>query len=297
MKDLKVMIVTGLSGAGKTQAIWFLEDLGFFCVDNLPPALISKFGELCVQSRGKIDKIALVIDIRGGNFFDDVFEALDDMKAKGISYEILFLEASNETLVRRFKETRRRHPLNPQGRVLEGIIEERERLEDIKGRADKIIDTSNMTNSQLKDELINFFSAHHEDRKLKVNIMSFGFKYGIPLDADLVMDVRFLPNPHYEPELKSLTGQNAKVQQYVYKSPITEEFMTKFLDLIKFLIPQYIKEGKTNLTVAIGCTGGQHRSVTLAIKLEEALVLEEEIGYQVFIKHRDTDRNMGVVIK
>lgn len=294
MQGLKVVVLTGLSGAGKTQAVWFLEDLGYFCVDNLPPTLMSKFIELCLQSQGKIDKVALVMDIRGGKFFDEVLEVLDEIKAKGLNAEILFLEASNETLVRRFKETRRRHPLNPQGRVLEGIVEERSRLEELRGRATKIIDTSNMTNSQLKEELVRVFDDHHEERKLRVNIMSFGFKYGIPLDADLVIDVRFLPNPHYDPKLKSLTGHDLKVQEYVYSSKITHEFMDRFVGLIKFLIPQYINEGKTNLTIAIGCTGGQHRSVTLALKLQETLLLDETLGYKVFIKHRDTQRNMGV---
>ncbi len=297
MYELKVVIVTGLSGAGKTQAVWSLEDLGFFCVDNLPPTLIPKFTELCLQSQGAIEKIALVIDIRGGNFFDKVFETLDELKQQGIKYEILFLEASNETLVRRFKETRRRHPLNPQGRVLEGIIEERTRLEDLRGRATKIIDTSDMSNNQLKEELIHCFDDHHEERKLRVNILSFGFKYGIPLDADLVIDVRFLPNPHYDPDLKPLTGHNGKVQEFVYSSKITYEFMEKFVDLIKFLIPQYISEGKTNLTIAVGCTGGQHRSVTVALKLEEALAGEEATGYRVVTKHRDTQRNLGVIKK
>lgn len=292
MNQIKFVIVTGLSGAGKTQAIWALDDLGFFCVDNLPPALIPKFAELCAQSGGKISKIALVIDIRGGEFFDDLFDALDHLDETGIKYEIMFLEASNETLIRRFKETRRAHPLAPNGQVLDGIQEERQRLLDMRGKANKIIDTSNLKPKQLKEEIINLFSDYKESRhKLRVTITSFGFKYGIPLDSDLVMDVRFLPNPFYVEELRNFTGNDKKVQDFVHSSPVTKRFLRKFYSMVKFLIPQYIKEGKTNLVIAIGCTGGQHRSVTIANRIAQMVERSKNEEYKVQVKHRDAARN------
>jgi len=293
MKDINLIIVTGLSGAGKTQAVWSLEDLGYFCVDNLPPTLIPKFAELCAQSGGKVNKVALVIDIRGGEFFDGVFETLETLRNNGIRYEILFLEASNETLVRRFKETRRRHPLSPQGSVLDGIMEERQRLEDLRGKANKIIDTTEMSNQQLKQEIASMFGDSKDVLNLRVTVLSFGFKYGIPLDSDLVIDVRFLPNPYYIEELRHFTGNDVQIQEYVCNSPVTKAFMRKFYSLIKFLIPHYIKEGKTNLVIAIGCTGGQHRSVTLANKLGKMLEEHDRGGYTVQIKHRDMPRHTG----
>ena len=285
---IKFVIVTGLSGAGKTQAIQCLEDLGFFCVDNLPPTLIPKFAELCAQSEGKINKIALVIDIRGGGFFDAVYESLDVLKSVGIKYEILYLEASDETLVRRFKESRRRHPLTQHGRVLEGIQEERKILQELKGKAHKIIDTSDLSNKELKDQINALYRSEPEEQGLSITVMSFGYKYGVPMDADLVVDVRFLPNPHYIEELRPLTGGDKKIQDYVFSSPVSKAFMRKFSSLIKFLLPHYIKEGKTSLVVAIGCTGGQHRSVTLANKLHTML---ESKKYNVNKRHRDVRRN------
>jgi RNase adapter protein RapZ len=285
---MRFVIVTGLSGAGKTQVVRCLEDLGFFCVDNLPPTLIPKFAELCAQSQGKINKIALVIDIRGGDFFDNIVETLDKLKADGIGYEILFLEASDETLVRRFKESRRRHPLNPQGGVLAGITEERKRLEEIKGLANRVIDTSNRSTKELKEELVEVFADNSDDTKVIINVVSFGYKYGIPMDADLVMDVRFLPNPFYIAELRNFTGNDKLVQDYVLQSETSQAFIQKFHDLIDFLLPHYIAEGKTSLTVAIGCTGGQHRSVTLINKIGAMI---KEKGYKVVIQHRDVIRN------
>lgn len=291
MENIKFLIVTGLSGAGKTQAVWCLEDLGFFCVDNLPPTLIPKFAELVAQSDGRINKIALVIDIRGGKFFDAVIENLDSLREAGFKYDILFLDASDETLVRRFKESRRRHPLNPQGSVLEGIREERQRLEDLKGKATKIIDTTELSNQQLKEEITNIFGDSMHQAAMNITVLSFGYKYGIPLDADLVMDVRFLPNPFYIKELRHLTGDDKEIQDYVLKFNETKIFLRKYFGLIKFLVPHYIKEGKTNLVIAIGCTGGQHRSVTLANRLGELLKNKD---YKVTIKHRDILRNSGV---
>ena len=292
MKDIRFVVVTGLSGAGKTQAIRGLEDLGFFCVDNLPPALIPKFAELCAQSEGKINKIALVVDIRGGGFFDYIYESLNTLKDLGIKCEILFLEASDETLVRRFKESRRRHPLSDKGSTLEGILKERARLEELKGEAHKIIDTSNLTNKQLKEQITSMYGTTSEEQSLTITVMSFGYKYGIPLDADLVFDVRFLPNPHYIDDLRPLTGNDKQVQDYVLDSPVSKTFMRKFSGLMKFLIPHYIKEGKTSLTIAIGCTGGQHRSVTLANKLAETL---DTKNYNVNKRHRDIEKNSSGV--
>lgn len=283
----KLVIVTGLSGAGKSQAVRCLEDLGFFCVDNLPPALIPKFAELCAQAASRINKIALVVDIRGGEFFDTLFAVLADLDERGLGYEILFLEASNETLVRRFKESRRRHPLSIHGEVLEGIQEERSRLQELKGRANKIIDTSDMTVQQLKEEIALLFAGSADARGLYITVMSFGYKFGIPLDADLVFDVRFLPNPHYVPELRPQTGNDQAVCDYVFNSTLTADFMEKFTGFVEFLLPQYIKEGKTTLTIAIGCTGGKHRSVALSNRLSEIL---REKDYRATVRHRDVGR-------
>lgn len=283
----KLVIVTGLSGAGKSQAVRCLEDLGFFCVDNLPPALIPKFAELCAQAASRINKIALVVDIRGGEFFDTLFAVLADLDERGLGYEILFLEASNETLVRRFKESRRRHPLSVHGEVLEGIQEERSRLQELKGRANKIIDTSDMTVQQLKEEIALLFADSADARGLYITVMSFGYKFGIPLDSDLVFDVRFLPNPHYVPELQPQTGNDQAVCDYVFNSTLTVDFMEKFTDFVEFLLPQYIKEGKTTLTIAIGCTGGKHRSVALSNRLSDIL---REKDYRATVRHRDVNR-------
>ena len=285
----QMVFITGLSGGGKTQALRSLEDMGFFCVDNLPPALILKFTELCTQSVGKINRIALVMDIRGGEFFDTLFEVLNELKKQEIRYEILFLEAADETLVRRFKESRRRHPLNDD--VTEGIKEERSRLLDLRGRADRIIDTTNLTTQQLKEELMGIYVGDSDPMKMVITVMSFGYKYGLPLDSDLVFDVRFLPNPHYEPSLRCCTGNDPVVQEYVFKSPVTAEFMEKFTDLVDFLIPHYIKEGKSSLTIAIGCTGGMHRSVTLANRMTGILRAKE---HRVIVKHRDIKRTQGL---
>jgi UPF0042 nucleotide-binding protein len=280
----RLLIVTGLSGAGKTQALRHLEDLGFFCVDNLPPALIPKFTDLCSQTNS-IDRLSLVVDIRGGIFFNDLFEVLVELKQKGAyQYEILFLEASDECLVRRFKESRRSHPLSEHGEILKCIQEERAYLQELRGRANKVIDTSELTNAQLKAEVSELFSSKVDLPQFRVSIISFGYKYGIPLDSDLVFDVRFLPNPHYVPELRLLTGNEAEVEKYVYNSAVTNEFMKKFLTLIDFLVPEYMKEGKSILTIAIGCTGGRHRSVAIANNLERRL---KEGKYRVSIRHRD----------
>jgi UPF0042 nucleotide-binding protein len=278
------LIITGLSGAGKTLAVRALEDLGFFCVDNLPPALLSRFVKLCREAEGQINRIAMVIDVRGGGFFDDLFKALEEMKANKYPFEILFLEASTEVLVKRFKETRRRHPLSIHGRLLEDILLERERLEELRGIANKIIDTSEMTTSQLKTQINELYGPKNEKIRMSITVMSFGYKYGIPLDADLVVDVRFIPNPFYDESLRKLTGCDREVKEYVLSSPITREFLKKYNDMIMFLLPHYIREGKTHLVIAIGCTGGQHRSVVLSNKMQELLSGSE---YTVMVRHRD----------
>ncbi|HHX76782.1 MAG TPA: RNase adapter RapZ [Firmicutes bacterium] len=284
MEDIRLVLITGLSGAGKTRAIQCFEDLGYFCVDNLPPTFIPKFAELCSQSGSKIRRIALVSDIRGGEFFSELFEALNELETMGLKYEILYLEADNETLIRRFKETRRRHPLAAQGSISEGLREERKLLEKVRGTADKIIDTTYLTPQQLREEIIAQFSQHKTEENILISLVSFGFKYGLPLDADLVLDVRFLPNPHYVPSLRAKTGLDREVEEYVDRWVITRKFLDKVEDLLAFLLPCYTKEGKAQLVVAVGCTGGQHRSVVISNKLAPYL---KNLGYQVVIEHRD----------
>ncbi len=286
-KDIEVLIITGLSGAGKTQAANCLEDMGYFCVDNLPPALVTKFTELSVQLEGNRMKAAFVMDVRGGHFFNDLLNVLDDLDKQGIRYQMLFLEASDEVLLRRFKESRRKHPLAPSGRLIEAIRLERKMLEDLRGRANVIIDTSTMSVSKLKEELTRLFGSDDEKDVLTITVMSFGYKLGLPMDADLVMDVRFLPNPNYEPDLHHLTGEDEQVKNYVLASETTRSFLRRFLNLLKFLLPFYIAEGKTHLVVAMGCTGGQHRSVVLADYIGSQL---RRLGYRVIIKHRDVER-------
>ncbi|HPD01712.1 MAG TPA: RNase adapter RapZ, partial [Acetivibrio sp.] len=252
---MRLLIITGISGAGKSLVVKYLEDIGFFCVDNLPPLLIRKFVEICIQSRGKINKIALVIDIRGGELFNDLVPELNDLKEAGISYEILFLEASDNVLVKRFKESRRIHPLATGGRLIEGIKKERETLSEIRKNATHVIDTSNLTPRQLKEEITGIFLEGKRFDGMIINIISFGFKYGIPIDCDLVFDVRFIPNPFYIDSMKKQTGKNEAVREYVLGFKETSEFLVKLKDMVEFLIPNYIKEGKSQLVIGIGCTG------------------------------------------
>lgn len=279
------ILITGMSGAGKSLALNYFEDRGYFCVDNLPPALISKFAKLCLKS--DLDKIALVSDIRGREFFNELFKELAKIEKMDLNYNILFLEASDEVLIRRYKESRRRHPLDEEGRVLDAIERERELLEELRGRATKIIDTGELKISELQEELNQLFLSGEDRNALYLSLISFGFKYGIPRDADLVMDVRFLPNPYYVDSLREKTGNDLEVQDYVLKWPVTEKFYNKYFDLIDFLLPEYKKEGKSHLSVAIGCTGGKHRSVTTVNKLKEFLA-EKEI--KINIEHRDIDK-------
>lgn len=285
---LELIIITGLSGAGRTQAMQSLEDQGFFCVDNLPPAFLVKFAELCAQPGGKVSKVAIVCDLRGGAFFSSLSEALNNLEKEGFHLEILFLDASDETLIRRYKESRRRHPLSPQGRVLDGILAERQQLEELRMRADHIIDTSGLSAQQLRRQVAGLFCKTQELEKMAVSVISFGFKYGIPLDADLVVDVRFLPNPFYVETLRPLTGEHTFVQEYVFGNPITKEFMEKYLALLEYILPHYIKEGKPHLVIGIGCTGGQHRSVAIAERVGEFL---REHDYSLNVKHRDAIKN------
>ncbi|MCT4593722.1 MAG: RNase adapter RapZ [Anaeromicrobium sp.] len=281
---MKFVIITGLSGAGKSQAMKCMEDLGFYCVDNLPSALIPKFADLCFHAQGEVEKIALVIDIRGGMFFNDLKKSIEHLKNEGYECEILFLDASNEVLIKRFKETRRTHPLNPTGSITEGIELEREKIAYLKEMANYIINTSNLTTGQLKNEIKDIFVKGIESKNITISIQSFGFKKGILLDADLVFDVRFLPNPHYIDELREFTGNDKSIREYVMKWPESIEFVNKLNDMIDFLIPYYVKEGKNQLVIAIGCTGGKHRSVTVANILYETL---KEKGHRTIINHRD----------
>jgi len=287
-KDLHLVVITGLSGAGRTQAMQSLEDQGFFCVDNLPPTFIVKFAELCAQSQGKVVKAAIVCDLRGGAFFDTLQEALVNLRHAGYQHEILFLEASDETLVRRYKESRRRHPLSPEGSVLDGIQAERQQLEELRGQAHKIIDTSALTAQQLRQQVAELFGWQQGPGQMSVSVISFGFKYGVPLDADVVMDVRFLPNPYYIEELRPLTGEDPLVSEYVLGNPLTQEFMKKYLGLLEFMLPHYLREGKSHLVIGIGCTGGQHRSVAIAEEVGKFLRIQK---YPLNIKHRDAVRN------
>lgn len=293
-RNLQLLIVTGLSGAGKTLAMQSLEDLGYYCVDNLPPSFIPKFAELCVQSEGKVQKVALVIDVRGGEFFHSLFTALDHLDEQQYLYEILFLEASDETLVRRFKESRRRHPLSCEGSILAGIVEERSRLNQLKAKATTIIDTSGLSPSEFKQEIKKRFglSNGRNNPNMVISIMSFGFKYGIPIDADLLMDVRFLPNPFYVEDLRLLTGNSEEVQDYVLNSAGAREFIESYTKLVLSLLPRYIAEGKSHLVIGFGCTGGQHRSVTMANKLAEMLT---GAGYDVVVRHRDAIKNVALL--
>jgi RNase adapter protein RapZ len=283
----RFVIITGFSGAGKSGALHSFEDLGFFSMDNLPPALIPKFAELCLQSGGKINRVALVCDIRGGELFSGLFEALNKLEEMGFDYEILFLEAAEDVLIRRFKETRRRHPLSERGNIVESISEESSLLEEIRGKADVVIDTTELATADLKEKIYRLYAPEKWEKNIFINVISFGYKYGLPLDADLVFDVRFLPNPHYVDSLRHLDGNNQLVSKYVWKWAITHRFYQKLKDLIQFLIPCYIKEGKPELVIAIGCTGGKHRSVSLSNELSRLLTGE---GYQSRSEHRDINK-------
>ena len=277
---MRFVIVTGMSGAGKSTVLKFLEDIGFFCIDNLPPSLIPKFIELCENPSFNNENVALGIDIRGGSLFSELFSFLSEIEKDN---------NENDILLKRYKESRRNHPLNVKGeRLIDGIEKERKLLSDIKNRADYIIDTTHMLTRQLRIQLSDIFLEGKDFESLMITVLSFGFKYGIPSDADLVFDVRFIPNPFYITELKTLTGNDVAVRDYVMKWPEAEEFKAKLTDMCEFLIPNYIKEGKNQLVIAIGCTGGKHRSVTLANELYNNL---KRVGHSVIIAHRDIDKD------
>lgn len=286
---MRLVIVTGISGAGKVTALKIFEDNGYYCVDNLPIDLIESFADILFGQTNEKNKVAIGVDIRSGKNLEKMSEVLKNMKAKEQNYEILFLDCNNNTLIKRFKETRRSHPMGDRDSVENEINEERAKLEFLREQADYIIDTSNLLVKELRGEIEKIFVLNRDYRNLFVTIMSFGFKHGVPADCDLVFDVRFLPNPYYVPELKRKTGNQKEVQDYVLNSPVSHEFLNKLVDMIKFLIPNYIEEGKNQLVIGIGCTGGHHRSVTIANELYNQLN-SSDASYGIRLSHRDIDR-------
>lgn len=282
---MKFVIVTGLSGSGKSETMRALEDMGFYCVDNLPPALITKFAELCYQPNSSIDKVALGIDIRGRKFFEALHESLNYLRKANYEYEMVYLDCDDDVLLKRYKMTRRNHPLSRTMQIPEGIRMERTIMEPLKEISDCIIDTTNMKPKDLKDEISKIYCTGEDNNKLTISVVSFGFKHGIPADCDLVFDVRFLPNPYYLEELRPKTGDDQDVRDYVMNSKVSEEFYKKLNDMVQFLVPQYIEEGKQHLVIGIGCTGGRHRSVTISNLIYDELINK---GYRVIKKHRDS---------
>lgn len=285
---MQFIVLTGMSGAGKSTALNFLEDGGFFCVDNLPPVLIGKFAEICFTSDASFNKVALGVDVRGGSHFEQLFSEVEKLKNQGADVDILFLESSDEALVKRYKETRRKHPLVESGRIQDGIDKERAILEPLKEQATHIIDTTNLLTRELKKEIFKIMEGDRNYDNLIITVMSFGFKYGIPSDSDLVFDVRFIPNPYYKTELRRLTGNDKEIQDFVMQWDVSKSFIERLDDMIGFLIPNYIQEGKNQLVISIGCTGGKHRSVTLANELAKRLEAE---SYSVHSHHRDIDKD------
>ncbi len=286
---MRFIIVTGMSGAGKTTALKVLEDLGYFCVDNLPIPLMDKFAELTLNGNSDIEKVALGIDIRNGKNLAMIESILEGLVMQHIGYEILFLDASSECLIKRFKETRRNHPLSEGGRVEDGIEVERQMLYFLRKQANWVVDTSRLLTRELRSQLEDIFSKGEDYNNLYITVLSFGFKYGIPIDSDLVFDVRFLPNPYYIDELKYKTGNDKEVQDYVMAFDASKEFLLKLSDMIQFLIPNYIQEGKNQLVISVGCTGGKHRSVTMANALFS--ILNDKKKYGLKIEHRDIEKD------
>lgn len=285
---MRFVIVSGVSGAGKSTALRMLEDAGYFCVDNLPIQLIKNFAQIAYDEEKKVDQVAIGIDIRSGDKLNLLAAQLEILEKEGFLFEVLFLDASNEALIKRFKETRRTHPLVQGGRVEEGIVLEREKIDFLKKKASFIIDTTNLLTRELKIELEKIFVLNQSYSNFIITLVSFGFKYGIPNDSDLVFDVRFLPNPYYIPELRPLTGNDRLIQDFVMSSEKAHAFLGKLEDLFEFLIPNYIREGKNQLVISIGCTGGKHRSVTLVNELNQSL---RELPYSVKFEHRDIDKD------
>ena len=284
MQPLQFVVVTGLSGAGKTQALRALEDLGFFCVDNLPPALLETFADLCLHSRQRVEHVGLVIDVRGGDFFADLLSALEALKARGIRHRLVYLDADDEVLLRRFEETRRRHPLSSDGGLADSIRDERELLSAVRARADVVLNTTELAPNLLKRKLAAALTDVSPSEGLQVQVLSFGFKHGLPVESDLVFDVRFLPNPHHEPTLRRLTGLEAEVKSYILAAESGREYMERLKSFLTYCLPEYAKEGKAYLTISIGCTGGRHRSVMMA---EEVASWSRDLGYDTIVKHRD----------
>jgi UPF0042 nucleotide-binding protein len=286
-KQVTLVVITGHSGAGKSEAIAAFEDGGYFCVDNLPPRMIAGLGELFRHEGSGVERAAIVSDVRGGEYFADLLQVLDDLEAEGLRPMVLFLEADEEVLLDRYKETRRRHPLAPEGRIVEGIRAEREMLAPLRERADKVIDTSDLTGAELRRQITEELLGQEETGKLALTLLTFGFKNGPPRDADLTLDVRFLPNPHYVDDLRPKTGLDQEVQDYVEQGTQAGEFYGRLLPLLEFLVPAYVAEGKSHLTIAVGCTGGRHRSITVADRIRRDLAAREDVIVRV--KHRDVD--------
>ncbi|WP_303105739.1 RNase adapter RapZ [uncultured Mitsuokella sp.] len=285
--SFRLVIVTGMSGGGKTQASRFLEDMGYFCVDNLPPVFIPKFVELCKHAGGHVRRVVLVVDTRSREFFDTFVHTLEDMDQDDVPYEMLFMDASDAAIIRRYKETRRCHPMAPYSRISEGIAKERERLAPVRAKATYIIDTSELKKVDLRDKLRRLFGKSGGEQ-MNINVLSFGFKFGMPLDADMVLDVRFLPNPFYIESMRHKSGAVPEVAEYIAKWPVTKEFTRLLDEMLDFLVPQYIKEGKSQLVIAVGCTGGMHRSVYIAKHIYDRLNAQ---GFSARLEHRDLMKN------
>ena len=286
---MRFVVVTGMSGAGKSQAVNALEDIGYYCIDNLPPQLMGKFVDICRESENHLQKLAIAADLRSGDMFTDAYRTLLDMERQpDLDVKILYIEAEDEVIIKRYKETRRLHPLMKDGSTLENAIaRERELLAPVRNRASAIIDTSNLSTGKLRGQLIDLVAGGMREHSMDVRVVSFGFKYGLPLEADLVFDVRFLPNPYYIPELKQQTGLDEPVKNFVFKYQQTLDFVAKTEDLLSFLLPNYLDEGKTDLVIAVGCTGGKHRSVCIAKELFEFV---SKKGYAATLSHRDMGR-------
>lgn len=281
---MQFIIVTGMSGAGKSTVVHILEDIGYYCIDNVPPTLITNFITLCQNSNIAMDKIAFVVDARSGERILRLADEITEMKKGGNTCEVLFLEASDETIIKRYKETRRKHPHAKGDLLIDGIATERRLLSEIRSRSDYIIDTTGLMTKQLKEQILALFESRQKYESMNISVISFGFKRGIPLDSDLMFDVRFLPNPFYEASLKPLTGLDAPVRDFVLNRDVTQAFIKKLHDMVEFLLPQYVEEGKMQLVISIGCTGGQHRSVALAEELGQFL---SQKNYYTVVTHRD----------
>ncbi|MFF2659541.1 RNase adapter RapZ [Kitasatospora sp. NPDC058032] len=282
----ELVIISGMSGAGRSTAAKCLEDLGWFVVDNLPPALIPTMVDLGARSQGNVARIGAVVDVRGRQFFDDLLTSLDELEKRGVRLRVVFLDSSDEALVRRFESVRRPHPLQADGRIVDGIALERDLLRELRGEADLVIDTSNLNVHQLRAKLDAQF-ADHDEPELRATVMSFGFKYGLPVDADLVVDCRFLPNPHWVPELRARTGTDADVADYVFQQPGANEFLNGYAELLRIITEGYRREGKRYMTLAVGCTGGKHRSVAMSERLTKRLIAD---GVETVLVHRDMGR-------